>query len=119
MNVLADEYLKLSYHGFLAKDKSLPTGQAGFNVTVKTSFDEMRNNKSQLFKDLGTNAFSDSAITVAANRSAELQKQMEIKMLTHFKEVRQLCTPAQQPAFDTLFYKVWNRKGEDRNKIKN
>ena len=68
---------------------------------------------------MSSNAFSDSAITVAANRSAELQKQMEIKMLTHFKEVRQLCTPAQQPAFDTLFYKVWNRKGEDRNKPKN
>ena len=29
INALADEYLRLSYHGLRAKDKSLPAGQAG------------------------------------------------------------------------------------------
>ncbi len=33
INALADEYLRLSYHGLRAKDKS-------FNVTMKTEFDE-------------------------------------------------------------------------------
>ncbi|MEP6597116.1 MAG: ATP-binding protein, partial [Ginsengibacter sp.] len=33
INDLADEYLRLSYHGLRAKDKS-------FNATIKTSFDE-------------------------------------------------------------------------------
>ena len=33
INSLADEYLRLSYHGFRAKDKS-------FNATMKTDFDE-------------------------------------------------------------------------------
>jgi two-component system NtrC family sensor kinase len=33
INALADEYLRLAYHGFRAKDKS-------FNVTLKTDFDE-------------------------------------------------------------------------------
>ena len=33
INALADEYLRLSYHGLRAKDKS-------FNVTMKTDFDE-------------------------------------------------------------------------------
>ena len=33
INVLADEYLRLAYHGLRAKDKS-------FNVTMKTDFDE-------------------------------------------------------------------------------
>jgi signal transduction histidine kinase/coenzyme F420-reducing hydrogenase delta subunit len=33
INSLADEYLRLSYHGFRAKDKS-------FNATMKTNFDE-------------------------------------------------------------------------------
>ncbi len=33
INVLADEYLRLSYHGLRAKDKS-------FNATMKTEFDE-------------------------------------------------------------------------------
>ena len=33
INVLADEYLRLAYHGFRSKDKS-------FNVTLKTEFDQ-------------------------------------------------------------------------------
>jgi two-component system, NtrC family, sensor kinase len=39
INALADEYLRLSYHGMRAKDKSLPDGQAGFNAEYKTDFD--------------------------------------------------------------------------------
>ncbi len=85
---------------------------------VKTSFDEIKNSKTQQFKDLGASAFSDSAIIIAADKSASIQKQMEVKMITHFKEIRNLCTPEQQPKFDSLFYKVWNRKGEGRNKPK-
>ena len=33
INALADEYLRLSYHGLRAKDKS-------FNATLQTDFDE-------------------------------------------------------------------------------
>ena len=33
INALADEYLRLAYHGLRAKDKS-------FNATMKTDFDE-------------------------------------------------------------------------------
>ena len=33
INKLADEYLRLAYHGLRAKDKS-------FNATLKTDFDE-------------------------------------------------------------------------------
>ena len=83
---------------------------------AKASFDEMRNSKSALLKDLGSNAFSDSAIIIAAGKSSDMQKQMEIKMLQHFKEIRNLCTPEQQPKFDSLFYKVWNRKRDDKKK---
>jgi len=40
INALADEYLRLAYHGFRAKDKNLPRRQAGFNAEIKTDFDE-------------------------------------------------------------------------------
>jgi signal transduction histidine kinase/ligand-binding sensor domain-containing protein len=39
INALADEYLRLSYHGFRAKDKSLSDGQAGFHAEYKTDLD--------------------------------------------------------------------------------
>jgi signal transduction histidine kinase len=57
INALADEYLKLAYHGLRAKDKS-------FNAALKTSFDESIGNINILPQDIGrvllnliTNAF--------------------------------------------------------------
>jgi signal transduction histidine kinase len=57
INVLADEYLRLAFHGFRAKDKS-------FNVTTKTEFDETVGKIPVVPQDIGrvvlnliTNAF--------------------------------------------------------------
>ena len=57
INALADEYLRLAYHGLRAKDKS-------FNATLKTAFDESVGNIHIIPQDVGrvilnlfTNAF--------------------------------------------------------------
>ena len=57
INALADEYLRLAYHGLRAKDKS-------FNATLKTDFDETIGNINIISQDVGrvilnliTNAF--------------------------------------------------------------
>ena len=57
INALADEYLRLAYHGLRAKDKS-------FNATLKTDFDESIGNIDVIPQDIGrvilnliTNAF--------------------------------------------------------------
>jgi signal transduction histidine kinase len=57
INALADEYLRLAYHGMRAKDKS-------FNATLKTSYDETIGNINIIPQDIGrvilnliTNAF--------------------------------------------------------------
>ena len=57
INALADEYLRLAYHGLRAKDKS-------FNATLKTDFDETIGNINIIPQDIGrvilnliTNAF--------------------------------------------------------------
>ena len=57
INALCDEYLRLSYHGLRAKDKS-------FNATMKTDFDETIGNINIIPQDIGrvvlnllTNAF--------------------------------------------------------------
>ena len=46
INALADEYLRLSYHGLRAKDKS-------FNATMKTDFDETIGNINVIPQDIG------------------------------------------------------------------
>ncbi|MEO7175531.1 MAG: ATP-binding protein, partial [Saprospiraceae bacterium] len=46
INALCDEYLRLSYHGLRAKDKS-------FNATMKTDFDESIGNINIISQDIG------------------------------------------------------------------
>lgn len=69
INALCDEYLRLSYHGLRAKDKS-------FNATMKTDFDETIGNINIIPQDIGrvvlnllTNAF------YAVNEKSKTQSQ--------------------------------------------
>jgi len=68
INALADEYLRLSYHGLRAKDKT-------FNATIQTDFDESIEKINIIPQDIGrvllnlfTNAFY--AVTDASLRSS-------------------------------------------------
>jgi periplasmic protein CpxP/Spy len=79
--------------------------------TVRTLFDTMRSAKEQMLKELAVAGFADSAMLQSANQSAAKQQEMELAMLRHFKSIRNLCTPAQQPKFDSLYYKMIGRRG--------
>lgn len=46
---------------------------------------------------------SDSTRDSLANTLGNKQTALEIDMLAHIKRVRSLCTPAQLPAFDTVY----------------
>jgi len=69
INKLADEYLRLAYHGLRAKDKS-------FNATMETHFDETIGNINIIPQDIGrvilnliTNAFY--ALSARASATAD------------------------------------------------
>ena len=71
INALCDEYLRLSYHGLRAKDKS-------FNATMKTDFDSSIGNINIIPQDIGrvvlnllTNAFY--AASLPSDVSAEVE----------------------------------------------
>ena len=66
INGLADEYLRLAYHGLRAKDKS-------FNATVKTDFDESLGNINVVPQDIGRAILN--LITNAFYATAEKKKQ--------------------------------------------
>ncbi|MBW8331776.1 MAG: histidine kinase [Prolixibacteraceae bacterium] len=72
INALADEYLRLAYHGLRAKDKS-------FNATMKTDFDETLGKINVIPQDIGrvilnliTNAFY--AVQVETRHALSLQQ---------------------------------------------
>jgi len=83
---------------------------------TKSSMDEMRNSREQDFKEISSGGFNDSIISQVATRSSARQKDMLGKMFLYFKDIRKLCMPDQQPKFDSLFYKIWNRKDDKRKK---
>ncbi len=86
------------------------------HTKVKTMFDEARNDKEKQFKQMTSDGFSDSAISNAAYLFANKQKQIQTAMFKHFKDIRGLCTPQQQPKFDSLFYSMLNRRNDERKK---
>ncbi|MCW3120265.1 MAG: ATP-binding region ATPase domain protein [Chitinophagaceae bacterium] len=53
INALAEEYLRISYHGLRAKDKSPSAGQAGFNVNLQTYFDHSIGKINIIPQDMG------------------------------------------------------------------
>jgi two-component system NtrC family sensor kinase len=68
VNALADEYLRLSYHGLRAKDKM-------FNAGMKTSFDENLGKIEAIPQDLGRvllNLFNNSFYSVAEKKKQNI-----------------------------------------------
>ncbi len=84
---------------------------------MKATYEEMRSSKELIFKDLGKQAFSDSAIGQAVTKSLENQKMMEHSFYNHLLEVRKICTVSQLPKFDSFFYKMLGhhrKKGDEK-----
>ena len=66
VNILADEYLRLAYHGLKAKDKS-------FNASMETSFDESIGKIDIVPQDIGRvllNLYNNAFYAVSAKASA-------------------------------------------------
>jgi Spy/CpxP family protein refolding chaperone len=83
---------------------------------MKKLMDSLRLPKDQQFKALAAANFDDSAMNSLAEQSATVQKAMELKMFNHLRKIRLLCTPEQRTKFDSLFGKLFSRKGDEGNK---
>jgi two-component system, NtrC family, sensor kinase len=71
INALADEYLRLSYHGLRAKDNS-------FNATMKTDFDNSIGKINIIPQDIGRvllNLYNNASYAVNEKQNAERLKQ--------------------------------------------
>jgi signal transduction histidine kinase/streptogramin lyase len=69
MNTLADEYLRLSYHGLRAKDKS-------FNADMKTDFDGNLGKVNVIQQDMGRvllNLFNNAFYAVTQKKKSDIQ----------------------------------------------
>lgn len=85
---------------------------------IESAFKAMRSEKAMNFKFLSANGFQDSLIEKSGNSMALGQKEIEIAMLRHVRDVRNIATADQKIKFDTSFYKLMNREKSGQKKIK-
>ena len=95
----------------------------GFNEQQLAQYDQLRQqnreNMRPLFEDLGNAKMAyykfinqpaaDSAGQAAAALIGEKQKALDMAFFNHFRQVRALCTPEQQPKYDSMVQQVIRR----------
>lgn len=92
INALADEYLRLSYHGLRAKDKS-------FNATMETNFDENLGKINVIPQDVGRaflNLFTNAFYAVAEKKKLR-EKEGDTSATSYIPKVI-VCTRKINPA---------------------
>lgn len=85
---------------------------------MKPIFGEMRDAKETFFKMIDHSIETDSIVIAAADSIAARQKEMDLATFRHFRQVRDLCTPEQRPAFDSLVHQSIMRKMTGRKNPK-
>ena len=74
---------------------------------MRAKFDDVRKAKDDFFHLLSVENVSDSILSSSADKIAVKQKALDMQAFSHFKEVRKLCTPGQQPKFDSLVQRMF------------
>ncbi len=112
------KYLKEELKFNDAQMKSFDSLSQIHKLATEPLFEGLKQEKEKRLRFLADNNYSDSALQQAVNRSAERQKQLDLTMLGHIRNIRALCTPAQQQSFDTGFYKMMKRNRPDKKMAK-
>jgi len=76
---------------------------------IKSRFDELRLAKDNFFRLISVENVSDSLLNNAADTVAQRQKSLDMQAFIHLKELRKVCTPEQEPKYDSLVQRVFHR----------
>lgn len=80
---------------------------------IKPLFDSVRAAKTAFFSLLKDSTVSDSIVTAYSQRISERQSAIDKLTFAHFKKIRNLFTPVQQPKFDEFVQKMMQRGRRD------
>ena len=73
---------------------------------ARPSFEALRFAKNSFYQNIHEDDVPDSVIKKSADIIGKRQIAVDMLMLRHFKNVRNLCTEQQRPKFDSLFKNV-------------
>jgi hypothetical protein len=108
------KYLKDELKFNAAQLKSFDSLSDQHKQVTNPLFDSLKDEKEKRLRFLSDNNYSDSALEQVVTRSAERQKNLDLKMLEHIRNIRLLCDEAQKQSFDTGFYKMLRRNRPDK-----
>ena len=78
---------------------------------IRPMYDDMRKAKDSLFRLLSYPDTSDSLLNKVSDAIAQKQKALDLQTFNHFKKVRALCTPEQQPKYDSMVLRMFSKMG--------
>jgi len=81
--------------------------------TIKPFYDSLRAARSAFYALIKDAGVSDSTIAAYSQRINERQAEIDKLTFNHFKRVRNLFTPEQQPKFDEFVQKMMQRSKKD------
>ena len=73
---------------------------------MRPLFEDISKTKESFYKLLTQPGTPDSTLNISAREIGERQRLLDLKIFTHFQNIRELCTPEQQTKFDTLVQRV-------------
>lgn len=79
---------------------------------IRPMYDDMRKAKDSLFRLLSYPETSDSLLNKISDAIAQKQKALDLQTFNHFKKVRTLCTPEQQPKYDSMILRMFRKMGK-------
>lgn len=80
--------------------------------TIRPMFDDMRIAKDSLFKLLSYPGVDDSLLNKVSDVIAQKQKAVDMQTFNYFKKIRTLCTPEQQPRYDSVVQRMFKKMGK-------
>ena len=83
--------------------------------TIRPMYDDMRKAKDSLFRLLSYPGTSDSLLGRVSDAIAQKQKAIDLQTFNHFKRVRTLCTPEQQPKYDSMVLRMFSKMGRPQH----
>ena len=76
---------------------------------MRPLFEDISKTKESFYKLLTQPGTPDSILNISAREIGDKQRLLDLKIFTHFQNIRELCTPEQRPKFDTLVQRVVHR----------
>lgn len=76
---------------------------------MRKRFDEIKKTKEKFYHHMYDPSISDSILESNAEIIGDQQKELDLQVIRHFKDIRKMCTPEQLPKYDSLLPPIIER----------